>query len=110
MGELSADTYFRKIESIVTLLNYLGPSMSDDDIVTYAINGLSEKFTNLATIIAHKDPFSKLRLMYGNLIGRLHGHLSKAIIHLVTGDNTACIPDNQHLLLLTSRVVEVSNG
>lgn len=31
--------------------------MSDDDVVTYAINKLSEKLSNLATIIAHKDPF-----------------------------------------------------
>ena len=44
MGDLTADAYFRKIESIVTLLNDLGSSMSDDDVVTYAINGLSEKY------------------------------------------------------------------
>ena len=63
MGDLTADAYFRKIESIVTLLNDLGSSMSDDDIVTYAINGLSDKFANLATIIAHKDPFPNLDTM-----------------------------------------------
>ncbi|GJY24841.1 hybrid signal transduction histidine kinase M [Tanacetum coccineum] len=55
MGDLTADAYFRKIESIVTLLNDLGSSMTDDDVVTYAINGLSEKYAQLATIIAHKD-------------------------------------------------------
>ncbi|GKD30114.1 hypothetical protein Tco_1240892 [Tanacetum coccineum] len=43
MGDLSADAHFCKIESIVTLWNDLGSSMTDDDIVTYAINGLSEK-------------------------------------------------------------------
>ncbi|GJV28262.1 hybrid signal transduction histidine kinase M [Tanacetum coccineum] len=37
--------------------------MTDDDIVTYAINGLSEKYANLATIIAHKDPFPDLETM-----------------------------------------------
>ncbi|GKB34490.1 ribonuclease H-like domain-containing protein [Tanacetum coccineum] len=34
--------------------------MDDDDIVTYAINGLSEKYGSLAQIIAHKDPFPDL--------------------------------------------------
>ncbi|GKD75671.1 ribonuclease H-like domain-containing protein [Tanacetum coccineum] len=34
--------------------------MSDDDVVTYALNGLSEKFQNLAMLIAHKDPFPNL--------------------------------------------------
>jgi hypothetical protein len=68
MGDLTVDVYFRKIESIVTLLNDLGSTMTDDDVVTYAINGLSEKYANLATIIVHKDPFPDLdtmRLMRG---------------------------------------------
>ncbi|GKB62154.1 ribonuclease H-like domain-containing protein [Tanacetum coccineum] len=34
--------------------------MSDDDVVTYAINGLSDKYGSLAQIIAHKDPFPDL--------------------------------------------------
>ncbi|GJW03650.1 hypothetical protein Tco_1562506 [Tanacetum coccineum] len=38
----------------------LGSTMDDDDIVTYAINGLSEKYGSLAQIIAHKDPFPDL--------------------------------------------------
>ncbi|GKC91578.1 hypothetical protein Tco_1152227 [Tanacetum coccineum] len=50
-------------ESIVTLLNDLGSSMTDDDVVTYAINGLSKKYAQLATIIAHKDHFPDLDTM-----------------------------------------------
>ncbi|GJR11444.1 reverse transcriptase domain-containing protein [Tanacetum coccineum] len=38
MGDLSVNAYFRKIESIVTLLNDFGLLMSDDDIVTYALH------------------------------------------------------------------------
>ncbi|GJX03055.1 hybrid signal transduction histidine kinase M [Tanacetum coccineum] len=34
--------------------------MSDDDVVTYAINGLSDKYGSLAQIISHKDPFPDL--------------------------------------------------
>ncbi|GKB71602.1 ribonuclease H-like domain-containing protein [Tanacetum coccineum] len=54
------DAYFSKIDSIITLLTDLGSTMDDDDIVTYAINGLSEKYGSLAQIIAHKDPFPDL--------------------------------------------------
>ncbi|GKC12192.1 ribonuclease H-like domain-containing protein [Tanacetum coccineum] len=60
MGDQTADAYFTKIESILTLLTDLGSSMSDDDVVTYALNGLSEKYQNLAMLIAHKDPFPDL--------------------------------------------------
>ncbi|GJS69374.1 ribonuclease H-like domain-containing protein [Tanacetum coccineum] len=60
MGDQTADEYFSKIEAILTLLTDLGSDMSDDDVVTYAINGLSDKYGSLAQIIAHKDPFPDL--------------------------------------------------
>ncbi|GJS41904.1 hybrid signal transduction histidine kinase M [Tanacetum coccineum] len=60
MGDDTPDAYFSKIDSIITLLTDLGSTMYDDDIVTYAINGLSEKYESLAQIIAHKDPFPDL--------------------------------------------------
>ncbi|GJX93208.1 hypothetical protein Tco_0347794 [Tanacetum coccineum] len=47
-------------ESIVTLLNDFGLLMSDDDIVTYALHGLSDKFAHVAGIIAHWVPFPGL--------------------------------------------------
>ncbi|GKD95676.1 hybrid signal transduction histidine kinase M, partial [Tanacetum coccineum] len=40
MGDDTPDAYFSKIDSIITLLTDLGSTMDDDDIVTYAINGL----------------------------------------------------------------------
>ena len=63
MGEQSAEEYFSKIDSIITLLNDLGSDISEDDVVTYAINGLSEKFGSLAQIIAHKDTVPTLATM-----------------------------------------------
>ncbi|GJT27969.1 hypothetical protein Tco_0908244, partial [Tanacetum coccineum] len=60
MGDDTPDAYFSKIDSIITLLTDLGSTMDDDDIVTYAINGLSEKYGSLAQIIAHKYPFPDL--------------------------------------------------
>ena len=75
MGDLTADAYFHKIESIFTHLSDLGSSMPDEDIVTYAINGLSPKFASLATIIAHKDPFPTFDTMRSMVVTeemRLH--------------------------------------
>ncbi|GKD12189.1 hypothetical protein Tco_1196596 [Tanacetum coccineum] len=46
MGDQTADEYFSNIDSIVTLLNDL--DVSQDDIVTYAINGLSDKYGSLS--------------------------------------------------------------
>ncbi|GJU57166.1 hybrid signal transduction histidine kinase M [Tanacetum coccineum] len=63
MGDQIADEYFSNIDSIVTLLNDLGLDVSQDDIVTYAINGLSDKYGSLAQIIAHKEPFLDLSTM-----------------------------------------------
>ncbi|GJR65526.1 hypothetical protein Tco_0011591 [Tanacetum coccineum] len=60
MGDQTADEYFLNINSIVTLLNDLGSDVSQDDVVTYAINGLSDKYGSLAQIIAHKEPFPDL--------------------------------------------------
>ncbi|GJX49899.1 hybrid signal transduction histidine kinase M [Tanacetum coccineum] len=60
MGDQSADKYFSKIDSLVTLLSDLGSDVSEDDVVTYAINGLSDKYGSLVQIIAHKVPFLDL--------------------------------------------------
>ncbi|GJR87249.1 ribonuclease H-like domain-containing protein [Tanacetum coccineum] len=60
----TADEYFFKDRAILTLLTDLGSDMSDDDVVTYAINGLSDKYGSLAyKIIAHKDPFPDLAIV-----------------------------------------------
>ncbi|GJY35928.1 hybrid signal transduction histidine kinase M [Tanacetum coccineum] len=60
MGNQTSNEYFSNIDSIVTLLNDLGSDVSPDDVVTYAINGLSNKYGSLAQIIAHKEPFPDL--------------------------------------------------
>ncbi|PWA94953.1 hybrid signal transduction histidine kinase M [Artemisia annua] len=60
IGDMTVDAYFAKIESISTLLADLGSPMHDDDLVTYALNGLSDRFTHVAGIIAHRNPFPNL--------------------------------------------------
>ena len=42
------------------LLNALGSPLSNDDVITYAINGLSDKFAHVVGRIAHHDPFPDL--------------------------------------------------
>lgn len=56
----TVDTYFQKIESNAALLNALGSPLSNDDIVTHATNGLSDKFAHVVGIIAHRNPFPDL--------------------------------------------------
>nr|GFB91388.1 hybrid signal transduction histidine kinase M [Tanacetum cinerariifolium] len=63
IGDQSADEYFSKIDSLVTLLSDLGLDVSEDEVVTYAINGLSNKYGSLAQILVHKDPFFDLATM-----------------------------------------------
>ncbi|GJW97764.1 hypothetical protein Tco_0179572 [Tanacetum coccineum] len=57
------DAYFRKIESVATFLHDLRSPVSDDDIVTYDIHGLSDKFAHVASIIAHQESFPNLDTM-----------------------------------------------
>ncbi|GJU42640.1 hybrid signal transduction histidine kinase M [Tanacetum coccineum] len=78
MGDLSVNAYFSKTESIVTLLNDLGSPMSDDDVVSYAIHGLSDKFANVATIISHRVPFPDLDTMRSMVTTEDMRHNSKS--------------------------------
>nr|GEW69031.1 hybrid signal transduction histidine kinase M [Tanacetum cinerariifolium] len=44
LRDLSIDAYFRKIESIATILTSLGSPISNDDVVTIALEGLPDKY------------------------------------------------------------------
>ncbi|PWA48493.1 myb-like protein P [Artemisia annua] len=63
IGDMSVDAYFAKIEKIATLLNDLGSPIHDDDLMTYALNGLNDRFAHVAGIIAHRDPFPNLDMV-----------------------------------------------
>ncbi|GKB00413.1 hybrid signal transduction histidine kinase M [Tanacetum coccineum] len=60
-GDLSINAYFRKIESISTILTSLGSPISNDDVVTFAIEGLNDKYEDVSDIIVHRDPFPDLK-------------------------------------------------
>ncbi|GJZ11969.1 hypothetical protein Tco_0920245 [Tanacetum coccineum] len=98
MGELSFDAYFHKIESIVTLLYNLGSLMSDDDVCTYAMHGLSDKFAHVAGIIAYREPLPDPRQcvpwshsrIQKNLLDRVSQlHQSFSLSERLKADNTS---------------------
>ena len=55
---------FKKIESIVTLLNALDSPVSNDEVVMYAINGLRDRFAHVSGIIVHRNPFPYLAMVH----------------------------------------------
>ncbi|XP_071714692.1 uncharacterized protein [Rutidosis leptorrhynchoides] len=57
IGDLNAERYFRKIDTISAMLSNLESDVKDEDLVTYAINGLNDRFSHAAHIILHRNPF-----------------------------------------------------
>ncbi|GKB95067.1 hypothetical protein Tco_0981204 [Tanacetum coccineum] len=60
IGDLTVEAYFRKIDSLATRLDNLGSNITEDDLVTFSINGLSGKYNQVAHVIINRDPFSNL--------------------------------------------------
>ncbi|GKC52520.1 hybrid signal transduction histidine kinase M, partial [Tanacetum coccineum] len=61
LGDLSIDAYFRKIESIATILTSLGSLVSSEDVVTFALEGLPDKYDQVCGIMQHKDTILDLK-------------------------------------------------
>ncbi|GKD51935.1 hybrid signal transduction histidine kinase M [Tanacetum coccineum] len=59
LGDLSMDAYFRKIESISTILTSLSSPVSSEDVVTFSLEGLLDKYVVLCTI---RTPFPDLKM------------------------------------------------
>ncbi|GKC12572.1 hybrid signal transduction histidine kinase M, partial [Tanacetum coccineum] len=60
IGDLTMDAYFRKIDSLASRLDNLGSNITEDELVTYAINGLNDKFEHVVHVILIKVPFPNL--------------------------------------------------
>ncbi|GJT93555.1 hypothetical protein Tco_1082400 [Tanacetum coccineum] len=61
LGDLSMDAYFRKIESIATILTSLGSPVSSKYVVTFSLEGLTEKYYHVCGIMHHRDTFPDLK-------------------------------------------------
>nr|GEU40699.1 reverse transcriptase domain-containing protein [Tanacetum cinerariifolium] len=68
LGYLTKESYFTKIESIVTILASLGNLVNDEDVVHYALEGLSYKYDQVYGIMHHKDTFPDLMTARSMLI------------------------------------------
>nr|GEU33455.1 hybrid signal transduction histidine kinase M [Tanacetum cinerariifolium] len=62
-GDLSIDGYFQKIESIVSVLNGIGSPLSNDDVVTFALEGLPSTYETISTCIVCQEPFPDLKMV-----------------------------------------------
>ncbi|XP_071714044.1 uncharacterized protein [Rutidosis leptorrhynchoides] len=60
MGDLTVEQYFRKVDSIAAMLTNLGSTIASDELVTYAINGLNDRYPHATHIILHNKEFPDL--------------------------------------------------
>ncbi|XP_071703870.1 uncharacterized protein [Rutidosis leptorrhynchoides] len=60
IGDNSAEKYFHKIDSIAAMLANLDAKMKEEEIITYAINGLNDRFAHATHIILYSTPFPDL--------------------------------------------------
>nr|GEU94068.1 hybrid signal transduction histidine kinase M [Tanacetum cinerariifolium] len=84
LADLSIDAYFRKIESIATIVTSLGSPISNDDFVTIALEGFPDKYANVSGIIIHQEPFLDLKIARSMLTTediRPISHTSRPISH-----------------------------
>ncbi|GKA50526.1 ribonuclease H-like domain-containing protein [Tanacetum coccineum] len=63
LGDLSIDGYFQKIESIVSVLNGLGSPLSNDNVVTFALEGLPSTYETISTVIVSRESFPDLKMV-----------------------------------------------
>ncbi|GKA38541.1 hypothetical protein Tco_0731092 [Tanacetum coccineum] len=56
------DEYFRKIKSIATILTSLGSPVSSEYVVTFALEGLPDKYDHVCGIMHHRDNFPDLKI------------------------------------------------
>ncbi|GKD70670.1 hybrid signal transduction histidine kinase M [Tanacetum coccineum] len=56
LGNLSITDYFHKIRRMADLLANIDSPVDEKNLVFYAINGLGEKYDQVAGIIRHRDP------------------------------------------------------
>ncbi|PWA59685.1 hybrid signal transduction histidine kinase M [Artemisia annua] len=66
IGNMSINEYCTKIMFMADRLQNLGSSVSEKNLVIYAVNGLDSRFTTIVKIVRHREPlpsFEKARNM-----------------------------------------------
>ncbi|GKB35278.1 ribonuclease H-like domain-containing protein [Tanacetum coccineum] len=62
------ESYFQKIDSIVTILTSLGARVNDEDVVHYALEGLPDTYNQLCGYMHWKDTFPDLKAVRSLLV------------------------------------------
>ncbi|GKE15305.1 hybrid signal transduction histidine kinase M, partial [Tanacetum coccineum] len=68
LSDQSMEAYFQKLESISTILTSLDAPVNDEDLVHYAIEGLSDRYDHVCGIMHHKDTFPDFKTARSMLI------------------------------------------
>nr|GEY42907.1 hybrid signal transduction histidine kinase M [Tanacetum cinerariifolium] len=127
LGDQSMKSYFRKIESIVTILTSLDSYINDEDVVHYALQGLPDKYDQVCGFMHFKDTFLDFKMARSMLIAKEMRLLSKSLALPVDSSfaspmvlmaeqtlDTLLLHKSSHgdlvLVLLRARVGDMSKG
>ncbi|GJR33245.1 ribonuclease H-like domain-containing protein [Tanacetum coccineum] len=83
LGDQSMESYFRKIESTVTILASLDSHVNDEYIVHYALEGLPEQYNQVCGYMHYKDTFPDLKTARSLVITEEMSLKSKSLALLV---------------------------
>ncbi|GKB57473.1 hypothetical protein Tco_0913659, partial [Tanacetum coccineum] len=88
LGDLTTDAYLRKIESLATILKTLGSPVRSDDVVTFALEGLPDKYDHVCGIITHREPFRIIKTAHSMFDYQRYEVKSKSL-SLTTGTRSS---------------------
>nr|GEY46096.1 hypothetical protein [Tanacetum cinerariifolium] len=97
IGNLSVTQYFTKIKDMVDLLANIKAPISDKSLVTYAVNGLSNNFSHVASIIRHRDPFPTFDTARSMLL------LEESILNRETSANSLGLSSSPSVIVATTK-------
>nr|GFC37748.1 hybrid signal transduction histidine kinase M [Tanacetum cinerariifolium] len=97
LGDLSIDGYFQKIASIISVLNGLGSPLSNDDVVTFALEGLPSTYETIFIVIVSREPFPDLKTgscLFGDACNYLNNDVhGKSTLLPRTSGSASSVPD-----------------
>nr|GEZ40189.1 ribonuclease H-like domain-containing protein [Tanacetum cinerariifolium] len=79
LGDQSMESYFQKIDSIVTILTSLDAGVNDEDMVYYELEGLLDKYNQVCGYMHWKETFLDLKVVRSLLIAEEMILKSKAL-------------------------------
>ncbi|GJU18670.1 ribonuclease H-like domain-containing protein [Tanacetum coccineum] len=80
LGDQSMESYFQKIDSIVNILTSLDAHVNEEDVVHYALEGLSDTYNQVCGYMHWKDTFPDLKAVCSLLIAEEMRLKSKVLV------------------------------